>query len=400
MTIAQGVAGIAVATAAAVGPVAVAAVSGSAALGGASTTSLVLGTAASALVIARIADRAGRRPALMLGYLTGAAGAGLAAIGNATGSWPLMLFAFLAFGAGNAAGLAARFAATDLAAPHRRAHAVGVVMWATTLGAVAGPALAVPAAHGSPWAPAAGVLLLGAVTFGLAALVVGAGLRPDPLLLARKQLPGAGVVAAVRRSPSWRMLWTTPRARVGMIGLALAQLLMVGLMSMTPVHLHHDGASFTLIGLVVSVHMAGMFAMAPAFGWLADRTGPLLVLAAGLLLIAVAGGTATAAAHGTSVPLAGALALLGLGWSAALVAGSSLVTEAAPPEQRPAVQGVVDAIMSLSGAAGGVAAGLILTVTSYAALGGTVAVLTLPVLVLVVAVARNARPHRHRGGST
>lgn len=97
LTTAQGVAGIAVATAAAVGPVAVAAVCGSAALGGASTTSLVLGTAASALVIARIADRAGRRPALTLGYLTGAAGAGLAAIGNATGSRPLMLIAFLAF---------------------------------------------------------------------------------------------------------------------------------------------------------------------------------------------------------------------------------------------------------------------------------------------------------------
>lgn len=150
------------------------------------------------------------------------------------------------------------------------------------------------------------MLLLGAVTFGLAALVVGVGLRPDPLLLARKQL-GAG---------------------------------------------------------------------------------------------AVAGGTATAAAQGTSVLLAAGLATLGPGWSAALVAGSSLVTEAAPPEQRAAVQGAVDALMSLGGAAGGVAAGLVLAVTSYAALGGTAAVLTLPVLVLVVAVARTTRPHRQRGGSS
>jgi len=142
LTTAQVFSGVAVATAAAVGPVAAATVSGSATVGGASATAMVLGTACAALVIARVADRAGRRPAVALGYLTGSAGAAIAALGNASGNWRLMLIAFVVFGAGNAASLAARFAATDLAAPDGRARAIGVVMWATTVGAVAGPALA------------------------------------------------------------------------------------------------------------------------------------------------------------------------------------------------------------------------------------------------------------------
>ena len=391
LTTAQAFAGIAVATAAAVGPVAAATVSGSATVGGSAATAMVLGTACASLVIARLADRAGRRPALTLGYLTGSAGAVIAALGNESGNWRLMLIAFLIFGAGNAASLAARFAATDLAVADRRARSIGVVMWATTVGAVAGPALAGTASQYSPWAPATGVLVLGAAAFGFAALVVGAGLRPDPLLLARRRIRREDAVSLVLRKPSWRVLCATPRARIGMSGLALAQLVMVGLMSMTPVHMHHAGSSMTLIGFVISMHMAGMFAMAPAFGWLADRTGPLCVLAAGLLLIAVAGVASAIAEHGSTGLLAVGLTSLGLGWSGALVAGSSLVTEATPPEQRLAVQGVVDAVMSLSGAAGGIAAGLILAASSYAVLGGTATVLMLPVLVLLVVSTARAR---------
>jgi MFS family permease len=190
-------------------------------------------------------------------------GAAIAALGNASGNWRLMLIAFVVFGAGSAASLAARFAATDLAAPDGRARAIGVVMWATTVGAVAGPALAGMASRYSPWDPATGVLVLAATAFGFAAVVVGAGLRPDPLLRARNRIRREDAVIFVVRKLSWRVLCATPRARIGISGLALAQLAMVGLMSMTPVHMNHAGSSMTLIGFVISMHMAGMFAMAP-----------------------------------------------------------------------------------------------------------------------------------------
>jgi MFS family permease len=156
---AQAFSGFGVATAAAVSPVAAATMSGSTVIGGAAATAMVLGAAASSLLIVRIAGWAGRRPALTLGYLLGGVGAVGAALGGALGSWPLMLAALLPLGAGSAAGLAARFAATDLAPAGRKARALGVVMWATTVGAVAGPALGGPvahAAHAARWGQRAG----------------------------------------------------------------------------------------------------------------------------------------------------------------------------------------------------------------------------------------------------
>ena len=168
-----------------------------------------------------------------------------------------------------------------------------------------------------------------------------------------------------------------------MSGIGLAPLVMVGLMSMTPVHMNHAGSSLTLVGLVISMHMAGMFATAPAFGWLADRIGPLRVLATGLLLLVVGSAAAAAAGGHQASVLAVAMAAIGLGWSAALVAGSSLVTEAVALEQRTTVQGWVDVVMSLSGAAGGIVAGLALMRTSYGVLAGAAAVLVLSLLAVV-----------------
>ena len=383
---AQAFSGFGVATAAAVSPVAAATMSGSTVIGGAAATAMVLGAAASSLLIARIAGWAGRRPALTLGYLLGGVGAVGAALGSALGSWPLMLAALLPFGAGSAAGLAARFAATDLAPAGRKARALGVVMWATTVGAVAGPALAGPvahAAHAARWGAASGPLVLSAVAFGLAAVVVGTWLRPDPLLLARTKVTESGGRATAAPTVSRRALWASPRARLGVSGIGLAQLVMVGLMSMAPVHMTHVGSSLTVVGLVISVHMAGMFALAPVFGWLADRVGSVRVLAIGLLLLVVGSSVAAVADGHQASLLAVAMSALGLGWSAALVAGSSLVIEAVALAQRTAVQGWVDVAMSLSGAAGGIVAGLALTRTSYGVLAGAAAVLVLPLLAAV-----------------
>jgi MFS family permease len=171
---------------------------------------------------------------------------------------------------------------------------------------------------------------------------------------------------------------------------------MVGLMSMTPVHMDHAGASLTLVGLVISLHVAGMYALAPVFGWLTDRAGPLPVLGTGMLLLVVAGiAAATAAGHDAWLLSAG-LATLGLGWSAGLVAGSALVTDAVPAHRRTATQGVTDVAMNLSGAAGGAAAGLVVAATSYTVLAWAITGLVVPMLGLVVVVA--VRAHRASTG--
>ncbi|MEU4802484.1 MFS transporter [Actinosynnema sp. NPDC023587] len=368
-----------------------AALSGSDAVGGLAQTAAVLGAALFALPTARLATRRGRRPALVLGYGAGAAGAFVAACAVVLGSWQVLVVALVLFGAASSANLAARYAGTDLAHPRRRARSLALVVWAATLGAVAGPNLADPAGQlaarlGLP--VGVGPYLAAAVLFGVAALVVLRFLRPDPLTLARSALPApsvtpahcAGGVGDTRGSGAvWRALPATGKLALG--GIALCHTAMVGLMSMTPVHMDHAGSSLRVVGVVISLHVAAMYAASPVFGWLADRLGRVPVLAIGSALVVAASGVAGMAPSHDAPQLAAGLALLGLGWSAGLVAGSALLTESVPVADRPAAQGLSDLCMNIGGAVGGITAGIVVTAWSYAALGLIVGFTALPLLV-------------------
>nr|BFF00342.1 hypothetical protein GCM10020241_20170 [Streptoalloteichus tenebrarius] len=169
-----------------------------------------------------------------------------------------------------------------------------------------------------------------------------------------------------------------------MAGIVVCQTTMVGLMSMTPVHMGHAGSSLRVVGVVISLHIAGMYAASPVFGWLADRIGRVPVLALGAALVVGAAGIAgTAAAHDAPRLTVG-LVMLGLGWSAGLVAGSALLTESVPLARRPAVQGLSDLAMNVGGAVGGLVAGVLVTAASYAVLGLVVGFVALPLLVICV----------------
>ena len=207
--------GAGVGTGVAIAALSAARLSGSDVVGGLALTCTAFGAALTAVSTARIAGRAGRRPALLAGYLIAAVGAVAAAVAVETRSWPLLLVASVPIGAATATNLAARFAGTDLAAPHRRARALGLVLGATTLGIVIGPNLADPAHHAAAAMGAAadtGPYLLCAAMFGLAALGVLVGLRPDPLRLARPLSTGYPMrprlrpapAAAGRRTRVWR----------------------------------------------------------------------------------------------------------------------------------------------------------------------------------------------------
>jgi MFS family permease len=387
--------GVGVSTAIAVSSLVAARLSGSEAVGGLAQTGTVLGAAAASFVVARIANRKGRRPALSLGYGTAAVGGAVAVAAVSAGSAAGLLVGLVLVGAATAAGLAARFAATDLAAPERRARSLAMVVWATTVGAVAGPNLAGPVqgvAGGLGLEPTTGPYLLCAVAFALAAAGTWVGLRPDPLLLARHAAGattaaagGAEVRAALRGSPA---------ALLGLGGIVVSHLLMVGLMSMTPVHMDHGGATLAVVGLVISLHVAGMYALSPVFGWLADRAGRPRVLAlAGALLLAAGVVCAVAGPTDTGLLTAG-LVLLGLGWSAGLVAGSALLSESVPVHARTGAQGLSDVAMNVSGAVGGVAAGVVVAGASYAVLGVVAAVVVLPYLAAAgtAALRRTPRP--------
>jgi len=335
----------------------------------------------------------------VLGYAVASTGATTAVAATVLGTTALLLLGMTLIGAGSAAGLAARFAATDLAAPEHQARALSLVVWAATVGSVLGPNLAgwidswalgvglLPAARGTH--SAAGFALMAAMFF-LAALAVASMLRPDPLLLARERSgapppapsnPWSSIGAGIVVIRELRV------ARLGLLAIVVSHFVMVSLMVMTPVHMSHHGASLQLIGLVISLHIAGMFALSPVFGLATDRFGavPVIVfggavlLTSAVLVIGVPG-------HG-GARLSAGLVLLGVGWSAGLVAGSSLLAGGVPDEHRTTVQGTSDVAMNVGGALGGVVAGLVMTVASY----GTLAVVAAALLVGYLTVVLRSR---------
>ncbi|MFH8709854.1 MFS transporter [Streptomyces zaomyceticus] len=380
--------GLGIATGVALSAVLARDVSGSEALSGLASTATVAGPALLAMPLAALMGSRGRRAGLVLAYLIGAVGAGVAVLGAVVESFPLLLLGLVGFGAGSSANLAARFAAADLAEPDRRARAISTVVWATTIGAVLGPNIAAPAGEsvaGLGIPATAGPFVWAAGVFVVAAVVVAVLLRPDPLLTARAlHETGAGEAPEERSlRAGMRAVRESPKARLALVTVAGSHTAMVSIMSMTPVALTHHGADIQLIGLVISGHIAGMYAFSPLMGWLSDRLGRLSVIGLAVGLIGVA-----ALVAGTAGPSHGRTALglfiLGLGWSAGLVSGSALLTDSVPQAARAAVQGLSDFVMNTAAGVGGLAAGLIVAQAGYGPLNAIAACLLLPMAALAI----------------
>lgn len=350
-------------------------ISGSETMAGLAQTFQVLGTAAAAYVLARVMRRRGRRVGLVAGYLVGATGAVLAVTAGVVDSMVVLLAGAVLLGATTAVNNGSRYAATDLAHEEHRARALSVVVWATTIGAVAGPNLtgvgaAVGRRVGIP--ELTGGFAIGAVVLVLAAGWVWLRLRPDPLLLAQER---AGVVRDAGPEPggrSWarfvEVVRAVPAVGAAVVGMAAAHAAMVTVMIMTPLHMEHGGAHLEVIGFVISVHVLGMFALSPAVGWAADRFGRSPVLAAGGVLLLVSLTLCAVSPEGTSWEIFTGLFLLGLGWSCATVAASTVIADRTPVAARTDVQGTSDMAMSLTAAGGGALAGVVVGSWGYSAL--------------------------------
>ena len=359
-------------------------ITGNASLAGLVQTVQVLGSAGAAYVLAQVMGRRGRRPGLALGYLLGAIGAGLCVVGGAVGSFALLLTGALLLGSNTAASLASRYAAADLAAPQHKGRALSLVLWATTVGAVAGPNLVGPAGSlaerlGLP--VLTGPFLVSLVATLAASLVVVALLRPDPLLLARKvsgEDPGARR-SRLSRAERASLLRAHPGIPAAVLALASAHAVMVAVMVMTPLHMDHGGAALEVIGLVISIHVLGMFFFSPVVGLLVDRLGPRAVLGLGAAVLWVSLALSGTSPEGASPRIGAGLFLLGLGWSLCSVAGAAMLTLAAPLAHRTGVQGTADLLMNLAAAAAGVGGGLVVGAFGYGALNSFAAILVLGV---------------------
>jgi MFS family permease len=363
-------------------------------LSGMAQSATVVGAALFAVPAAGIVERRGRGPSLATGYALAAAGA-LMVVAAAMRDSVVLLFAGLfLFGCGSAAGYQARYAAVVLATDALRGRHLSLVVWATTLGAVIGPGLAAPAGaaldrYGVP--TLAGPFVLSAMLFGLASLVLLTLLRPDPAVVARAMAPASDAAAGGARRRGVRaalpVVLSRPAARLGVCAMAIGHVVMVGVMTMTPVHIRSAGHDAThtlrLVGLVLSAHIAGMYAFAPVFGWLTDRVGRRAVVGMGILLLLLACAVAGTAGQDPA-RLAAGLTLVGLGWSALMVAGSTLLSQGVPAELRPSAQGLSDLTMGLAGATAGALSGVVVQSWGYSTLTLLAALAMGPLIALVL----------------
>jgi MFS family permease len=345
---------------------------GDRALAGVPAAAIVLGAALGATVLGWAMGRWGRRPGLAGGYLIAVIGALVALVAIVSGSFLLLLVGSLAIGFGNSANQLSRYAAADMYPAARRASAIGIVVWAATVGAVIGPNLIgvsgdFAASIGLP--RLAGPYLVPMVLVAAAALLSFSLLRPDPRDLT--DLTDLAADAGEREAPPARVgaLLRRPTVALAVLALIAGQFVMVLIMTMTPLHMTDHGHDLGAVGIVISAHIFGMFALAPISGRLTDRFRPLPVIFGGLAMVLFSALMSAVAPPHDELLLLIALFLLGWGWNLGFVAGSALLTGAVSRLERPRVQGVSDALIWSTSALASAGSGLVVGAWGFATLG-------------------------------
>jgi len=355
-------------------------ITGSARLSGLPGAIGTFGTALGATVISMLIARSGNRVGLSVGYVTAAIGAALALTATVVASFPLLLAGMLVLGIGHSATQLSRYAAANLFEPHHRARAVGIIVWAGTIGSVVGPSLLKPSgrvADAARLPELSGAYGVAGMFFVVAALLYVVFLRGG----SATERPATAV-----RKPaqvSMRDLVRLPEVQVALSAMIIGQLVMVLIMAMTPLHIRHIGLGLGAVGFVISAHTLGMFALSPVTGWLTDRLGSVPVIVAGVGLLAGSAVLAAAAPVDGRTQLAIALFLLGLGWNFGFVAGSSLLTRSVPEHARTLLQGRADSMVWMAAALASLASGFVLDAAGYPTLtiaGGLMALIPVAVI--------------------
>ncbi|MGE6362685.1 MFS transporter [Bacillus paramycoides] len=346
-----------------------------------------LGSAVAAFIVGKLSQRYGRRVGLATGFMVGGLGAIGVVMAAVTNSIILLLASLLIYGAGTATNLQARYAGTDLADKKQRATAVSITMVMTTFGAVAGPNLVGVMgsfAHSIGIPELAGPFILSAAAFMLAGLVLFVMLRPDPLII-------ANIIEKYKQEHTYKghsvtneMVENKRGIAVGAIVMILTQVVMVAIMTMTPVHMGHHGHGLSEVGLVIGFHVGAMYLPSLVTGVLIDKVGRTAMSIAGGVILLAAGVLAAMAPNDSLILLVVALSLLGLGWNLGLISGTAQIVDSTEPSTRAKTQGKIDVFIALAGASGGAMSGMIVANSSYAALslaGGAVALLLVPVVI-------------------
>lgn len=362
----------------------------SASFAGVPAALFTLGSALSAYLVGRISQNLGRRLGLSVGFLAGSVGAIGVIIATVLNSISLLFISLFIYGAGTSTNLQVRYAGADLASSKQRATAVSIAMVATTFGAVAGPNMVTPMGKVAEFfyiPPLAGPFILAAFAYSLAGLTLFVYMRPDPFLVA-KELDKVRKESRMKSDDSEVSTDSTKAANrvgviVGALVLILSHVVMVAIMTMTPVHMRDHDSGLTAVGLVIGLHIAAMYLPSIATGRLVDTVGRNKMVIASAITLAISGVMAAYVPGGSLFWMAFALILLGIGWNFGLISGTAIIVDSTTMENRAKTQGAVDVWVALGGTAGTLLSGVVVAYSSYAYLGflGTyLALILLPLL--------------------
>ena len=354
---------------------------GSATIAGLPTALFTLGSALAAFLVGTLSQRKGRRFGLAFGFIFGTVGA-IGVIYSATAEiLPLLFMSLFLYGAGTATNLQARYAGTDLATPQSRGKAISTAMVFTTIGAVAGPNLVEPTgkiaeAFGLP--SLTGPFLLAALAYGIAGLIIFIWLKPDPLLIA-KQIESKAQVKA-------EAIVKRPIVFLGSIVMIMTQIIMVAIMTMTPIHMTHHGHSLSSVGFVIGLHIAAMYLPSLITGALVDKYGRSFMIVAASITLFLSGVVAALSPASSLFGITLALVLLGLGWNFGLISGTALIIDGTTISTRAKVQGMTDVWIAIFGASAGLLSGVFMAMSTFETLsivGGFIGFIILPALFFV-----------------
>ncbi|WP_223556438.1 MULTISPECIES: MFS transporter [Lysinibacillus] len=346
-----------------------------------------LGSAIAAFIVGKLSQRYGRRTGLSTGFIVGGLGAIGVVIAAMMNSVILLFASLLIYGAGTATNLQARYAGTDLANNKQRATAISTTMVMTTFGAVAGPNLVEIMGQfaTSIGVPAlAGPFILSATAFILAGLVLFIMLRPDPLEIAKRIEAHKQKYEQKNKTESFNKEINKRGLTVGATVMVLTQIVMVAIMTMTPVHMKHHGHGLAAVGIVIGFHVGSMYLPSLVTGILVDKIGRTAMSIASGVTLLFAGLLAAFAPSDSMVLLIVALSLLGLGWNFGLISGTAQIVDSTEPSTRAKTQGKIDVLVALAGASGGALSGMVVANASYAVLslaGGLLSLLLIPVVI-------------------
>lgn len=342
---------------------------GSDRLAGLPSAVFTLGSSLAAFLIGRLTQSNSRRTGLSVGFLLGGVGAIGVIISTALQQiFCLFLFLFI-YGFGTATNLQARYAASDLAEPADRSKAISIAMVATTFGAIIGPNLSnfmSKIALELHLPPLTGSFILSALAYISSGIVLFLFLRPDPYQVAKiledNQTDNNNQVTE-REHLDKKSIF------IGALIMTITQMVMVAIMTMTPVYMKMHDHGLHTVGIVIGIHIGSMYLPSLVTGNLVTKIGTYKTgILSGITLI-LAAVIAMISPPNSTVILSIALSLLGIGWNFGLISGTTMIVDATTLLKRPKIQGTIDVFIALAGSFGGAVSGIILNAFNYQVLG-------------------------------